>query len=359
MPFLAKLRGGLKRRFKMYNYTEKDDSVNMSVSGTSSKNWTIQGGNSTLEDPLVDPLMKPMDLSNRQSKFDSVDPLDIPLPPEFPDVVDELPLPEEKVINNLEQLSDVPPKFLAPKVKDQIQQVVDPRPTDFDQRPDLPKNSGAKYGYGSDQLYGKNGPKVTDVRQGDLGDCFLLGQLAAITARAPNHIKDMVEVVDEGKYRVRFFERGGKENWVAVDAKLPLDIMREPKFARSENANIIWSAIIEKAYAKLHGGYEKIDSGGFSERTSLLLLGQKNEHIEFKNRDPQETIGEIDSRMKSGHAVVGELKNHVVAITKVDVNNGKMFVYDQAGSSKWMTVKQFEQEGYIAIKAGKIPNKNL
>jgi len=32
--------------------------------------------------------------------------------------------------------------------------------------------------------------------------------------------------------------------------------------------------------------------------------------------------------MTSGHAVVGELKNHVVAITKVNVKTGKLYLYD-------------------------------
>ena len=59
---------------------------------------------------------------------------------------------------------------------------------------------------------------------------------------------------------VRFF-KFGKELFVVVDDFLPVDEHNDYVFAKSEEENEIWPCILEKAYAKLYGGYENIVEG--------------------------------------------------------------------------------------------------
>ncbi len=59
---------------------------------------------------------------------------------------------------------------------------------------------------------------------------------------------------------VRFF-KFSKELFVNVDDYLPVDDHDEYVFAKSEEENEIWPCILEKAYAKLYGGYENIVEG--------------------------------------------------------------------------------------------------
>lgn len=50
--------------------------------------------------------------------------------------------------------------------------------------------------------------------------------------------------------------------YVIVDERIPVDTKtQKPVFGHCPNPHEIWTAIIEKAYAKLHGCYENLISG--------------------------------------------------------------------------------------------------
>lgn len=52
-----------------------------------------------------------------------------------------------------------------------------------------------------------------------------------------------------------------KQVYVVVDDQLPVDNYDNFVFAKSEDPEEIWPGIIEKAYAKLYGGYQNIVEG--------------------------------------------------------------------------------------------------
>ena len=65
-----------------------------------------------------------------------------------------------------------------------------------------------------------------------------------------------------------------------MDDYLPINKDGRPLFAKSSDPNEFWSALMEKAYAKLYGSYQAIDlgysydsfedfSGGLSQRFNL------------------------------------------------------------------------------------------
>ncbi|MBM4398293.1 MAG: hypothetical protein FJ087_21715 [Deltaproteobacteria bacterium] len=99
---------------------------------------------------------------------------------------------------------------------------------------------------------------MDDVSQGRLGDCYFVAALAAVAGRNPEAIRSMITDHGNGTYTVRFKEGGA----VLVDNQLPLQGPDNPAYAdlgdRDADGPELWVALVEKAWAKLKGGYEQI-----------------------------------------------------------------------------------------------------
>ena len=88
-----------------------------------------------------------------------------------------------------------------------------------------------------------------------------------------------------GAYCVMFYKRHSIE-YVIVDDFLPVNAEGEWAFARDYNGVQIWPAIIEKAYAKLHGTYDDI-VGGKAHFALADLTGGVPEEIKLRLHNMQ------------------------------------------------------------------------
>lgn len=109
-----------------------------------------------------------------------------------------------------------------------------------------------------------------DINQGMLGDCYFLAVLSSC-AEKPRRIKDRVKISkvnDSGIYCVTLFVNG-VETPVILDDYFPTRNGR-PAFCTTKEGEI-WAMLFEKAWAKLHGSYGRIESGLCSQAAAHMI----------------------------------------------------------------------------------------
>lgn len=127
-----------------------------------------------------------------------------------------------------------------------------------------------------------NGPEADDIKQGLIGDCYLMSALISLTKDNQNLIRKMI--VPKGNKFIVTLHKEGVPVEVEVDKKLIVRKMNgyQNSMPASEALDDIWVPIIEKAYAKLFndtptdlGGNLMDIEGGDSSEALKALLGNR------------------------------------------------------------------------------------
>jgi len=140
-------------------------------------------------------------------------------------------------------------------------------------------------------LFGPDGPKMSDINQGYLGDCYLLASLAEVAKKNPSAITSMITDNNNGTYGVRFYV-DGIARYVTVNNELA------DGGTEFNSATNIWASVVETAFAEVqdqglitgNGKYNKgnsfssIANGGVS-ANALEAITDATEITNFAAKD--------------------------------------------------------------------------
>ncbi len=144
----------------------------------------------------------------------------------------------------------------------------------------------------------------TDVKQGQVGNCYFMAGLAGIAYKKPQYIKNIID--DSGKYpAIYFYDENLQTHKISIDKKFWVDENDNPIYAKFGTAvdkdREVWTMLIEKGWAKINKkSYNNIvgdtRDGKIRELDySLALTGIKAIR---ENLEPSYNIEETKQRIK-------------------------------------------------------------
>jgi len=167
----------------------------------------------------------------------------------------------------------------------------------------------------------KDGVGRHDVVQGKLGNCWFVAAASVLAGVEKLWERVVPDAEDQdwdpaqpGKYSGVFrfqFWRFGRWMEVLVDDLIPT---RDgvPVFTHSKDTGEYWGALLEKAYAKLHGSYEGLDGGNLSDAlvdftggvAELLPLHTDNGQLKYKDDEARQELFQRIYQEVGDHALV-------------------------------------------------------
>ncbi|CAG9855571.1 unnamed protein product [Phyllotreta striolata] len=202
------------------------------------------------------------------------------------------------------------------------------------QRPDRYYEWKRPHEISNDPKFFVEGFSRFDVQQGELGDCWLLAAAANLTLHKRlffQIIPDDQEFDDKyaGIFHFRFWQYG---KWIdiVVDDRLPT-YRGQLVYLHSSDDNEFWSALLEKAYAKLNGSYEALKGGSTCEAMEDFTGGVTEMYemdssppnlfqIMLKAHERSSLMGcsiEPDPHVLEAQTPEGLVRGHAYSITKV------------------------------------------
>ncbi|CAL8325407.1 unnamed protein product [Lota lota] len=164
-----------------------------------------------------------------------------------------------------------------------------------------------------------DGISTRDLHQGSLGNCWMVAATSCLASEPtlwkkviPDHRqqewKPKRPDLYAGLFRFRFWRLGGWTE-VVVDDRLPVSQEGALLFCRSATPREFWSALLEKAYAKLNGCYEALEGGNTAEAlidftggvSETLALGPRTLH---RHADQQRALFNTLSRAHERRALI-------------------------------------------------------
>lgn len=176
------------------------------------------------------------------------------------------------------------------------------------------------------------------LKQGALGDCYLLCGIVALT-EIPEFLKRLIyprEICNEGIYAVTLCDSGAWRT-VIIDDFVPFSqASSKPAFSRHvDGDNGIWIPLIEKAYAKIFKSYQAIESGGPTKSLNSLT-GAPTEFLNLQDdkflQEPNkgEAVWEYLQKMQNaGHLSIASSTDDQMAQSKLPLKQ-KGIVEDHA-----------------------------
>ncbi|XP_077356348.1 calpain-5 [Festucalex cinctus] len=165
-----------------------------------------------------------------------------------------------------------------------------------------------------------DGISTRDLHQGSLGNCWMVAAISCLASEPTLWKKVIPDHVDQewnpkrpnlyaGIFHFRFW-RFGRWVDVVVDDRLPVSSDGVLLFCRSATPREFWSALLEKAYAKLNGCYEALEGGNTAEAL-IDFTGGVSEPLSLN----RETLSMYGDQRKVLFQMLAKAHEHKALIT--------------------------------------------
>ena len=140
-----------------------------------------------------------------------------------------------------------------------------------------------------------DGVSASDIRQGSLGDCYLLSAMSVVAHARPELLKkifhpDSRTYRSDGLYTMMFYSAKQPVVITVDDQFMCKSTTRQHAFVKLSNdengVREIWPLLLEKAYAKMYGSYSAIEGGQVGRALEQLTNGA-HLNIDFRNQEVQ------------------------------------------------------------------------
>lgn len=198
----------------------------------------------------------------------------------------------------------------------------------------------------------KDGVKAGDVKQGQIGNCYLPAAVAALAHSHPDVLQNMIKDNGNGTYTVTFKEKdwrsgGFKDKPVTVDGDLYSRTWGGPLYGSSagetgEKTMEMWWPVFEKAYAQWKGSYDAIGNGGVASEVFEEVLGRDSNDLYLRWDNNQDRVwNRVKSSVDAGLPVAagtygkdeaarytntGVYANHAYSIVGYEEKNGVKYL---------------------------------
>jgi hypothetical protein len=211
-------------------------------------------------------------------------------------------------------------------------------------------------------LFTSAGPKITDVNQGQVGDCWFLSALGETALLDPSLIKNLITSEGNGIYSVEF-QVNGKADYVTVNSQLPtysgnIGQWDGSQMEYASSTTSLWVELFEKGLAQLAeqgvttgeqyatgaDQYYELNAGG-GEGISLLT-GQTTAAYGLAGESGSALntlLGKMQADLAAGYDVLvgtsglpasGNLvADHMFAVTAINAAAGTVSLYNPWGGN--------------------------
>jgi hypothetical protein len=163
-----------------------------------------------------------------------------------------------------------------------------------------------------------NGPNVTDANQYSLGDCGFVSTTGAISLHPQGHNLLFSSIYPPvynpiGVYSMRIIDKG-KIGYLIVDDDLP-----DESYSYMTDKNEFWYFLIEKAFAKLGGGYDSLGGGreqcyGLKSTNNISITDENQGEVWKNNFLPFFQKGSLTTYQGTGGATQYLVSGHAYAV---------------------------------------------
>jgi hypothetical protein len=213
---------------------------------------------------------------------------------------------------------------------------------------------------------------LTNIQQGDAGDCYFLAALMTVAARSPETVLNMVHDNGNGTYTISFHSKyDGAPNPVTVTVNGDLPYRRDKPFENGieniDGKNVSWAAIIEKGWAAANGNsYKGIDGTDLSNAQDhdvhnglYAITGEAGVDRNPGGPMTEVSFEQMQQDFANGLITLGTsnsdgklVSDHSYALLGVNSSNQTVVVGDPEGGQETLSFETFQSTNinqYIAI----------